>query len=289
LPTLYRLPSGDFHDITSGNNGGYTAGPGYDLVTGRGTPIANLIVAGLVGSTSSQPPPTNPPPWLVVPASAATTQVTGTTTSLHVMGNDASGASSLTYTWSVLSAPAGATRPTLSINGNNAAQNTTVTFFQAGTYVFQAAITDPAGQTVTSNVMVLVGQTLTSVVLAPGNARLSNGGTQQFTALAKDQFGNAMSIPSGWTWTVQGGGTIDGNGLYHAPLGGTGIAIVQVSADGLSSTIAVSFAPASNPLVPIGFNPADPWTTWQSILDAFMAELNLFESLWQSLLASWHG
>jgi hypothetical protein len=47
LPALYRLPSADFHDITSGGNGKYSAGPGYDLVTGRGTPLANLIATDL--------------------------------------------------------------------------------------------------------------------------------------------------------------------------------------------------------------------------------------------------
>jgi autotransporter-associated beta strand protein len=47
LPALYQLPAGDFHDITTGNNG-FAAGPGYDLVTGRGTPVANLLVPDLV-------------------------------------------------------------------------------------------------------------------------------------------------------------------------------------------------------------------------------------------------
>ena len=47
LPAIYSLPASDFHDITVGNNG-YEAGPGYDLVTGRGSPIANLLVPNLV-------------------------------------------------------------------------------------------------------------------------------------------------------------------------------------------------------------------------------------------------
>src|SRR5438128_2202896 len=34
---IYSLRAGDFHDITTGTSG-YSAGPGYDLVTGRGTP-----------------------------------------------------------------------------------------------------------------------------------------------------------------------------------------------------------------------------------------------------------
>jgi streptogramin lyase len=43
---LYNLPVSDFHDITSGSNG-YSAGTGYDLVTGLGTPVANLLVPAL--------------------------------------------------------------------------------------------------------------------------------------------------------------------------------------------------------------------------------------------------
>jgi hypothetical protein len=46
LPALYSLPSSDFHDILYGSNG-YSAGPGYDLATGLGTPVANLLVPDL--------------------------------------------------------------------------------------------------------------------------------------------------------------------------------------------------------------------------------------------------
>jgi hypothetical protein len=45
--SLYQLSSSDFHDITTGSNG-YNAGPGYDLVTGIGSPIANQLVPALV-------------------------------------------------------------------------------------------------------------------------------------------------------------------------------------------------------------------------------------------------
>jgi len=54
LPKLYSLPASDFHDITTGNNG-YAAGPGYDLVTGRGTPIANLLISDMVLPPSVTP------------------------------------------------------------------------------------------------------------------------------------------------------------------------------------------------------------------------------------------
>ncbi|MGH9615115.1 MAG: S53 family peptidase [Acidobacteriaceae bacterium] len=49
-PTIYRRNVGssyraDFHDITSGRSGGYSAVSGYDLVTGWGSPKATLIDA----------------------------------------------------------------------------------------------------------------------------------------------------------------------------------------------------------------------------------------------------
>ncbi len=47
LQALYGLPSSDFHDITSGYNG-FNASAGYDEVTGLGSPIANLLIPGLI-------------------------------------------------------------------------------------------------------------------------------------------------------------------------------------------------------------------------------------------------
>ena len=48
LPLIYGLPQSDFNDITVGTNQvGIPATPGYDLVTGRGTPVANQIIGDL--------------------------------------------------------------------------------------------------------------------------------------------------------------------------------------------------------------------------------------------------
>jgi hypothetical protein len=44
---LYMLPQSDYNAIASGTNG-YSAGAGYNLVTGLGTPVANLLVPDLV-------------------------------------------------------------------------------------------------------------------------------------------------------------------------------------------------------------------------------------------------
>jgi kumamolisin len=63
-PTLYQTvatSSGSFRDITSGNNGDYSAGPGWDACTGWGSPIGTGLEAGLSG-TAAPPPPPPPPP-----------------------------------------------------------------------------------------------------------------------------------------------------------------------------------------------------------------------------------
>ena len=44
---LYSLPQSDYNVVASGSNG-YSASTGYNLVTGLGTPVANLLVADLV-------------------------------------------------------------------------------------------------------------------------------------------------------------------------------------------------------------------------------------------------
>jgi kumamolisin len=48
-PLLYQSAStaGDFNDVTSGNNGAYSAGPGWDPCTGLGSPIGAQIAAVL--------------------------------------------------------------------------------------------------------------------------------------------------------------------------------------------------------------------------------------------------
>jgi subtilase family serine protease len=236
LPKLYQLPQSDFHDITSGSNGGFSAGPGYDLVTGRGSPIANLLVPALIDGSSQ---PGNQAPTVATPAGATPSPVTGTTTNLSVLGADDAGESNLTYTWSVSSAPSGAPVPTFSVNGTNAAKNTTATFYAAGNYTFNVTITDSGGLTVTSSTTVTVQQKVTSVGVTPGSATLATNGAQQFQATARDQFGNAMSTQPSFTWSMTGIGTLSGTGMYTAP-SSTGSATVQATGGGLSGSASVT-------------------------------------------------
>ena len=98
LPMIYQLSSADFHDITTGTSTGspeYSAGPGYDLVTGRGTPIANEVIAGLIGSGTSAP--TTAHFSISMPSSATA----GTSFTITVTAQDASNATVTGFTGTV--------------------------------------------------------------------------------------------------------------------------------------------------------------------------------------------
>ena len=128
-------------------------------------------------------------PTVAMSASTAPSVVSGTTTGLSVLGADvATGQSALTYTWTATSLPAGAVMPAFSVNGVNAAQNTTATFSKAGNYTFQVTITDSLNLTTTSSVSVTVSQVLTfdqrfrpaAVGHGPGPVRQRSGQPAEF-------------------------------------------------------------------------------------------------------------
>ena len=59
-PALYAAKAAAaFHDITVGNNGAFSAGPGWDACTGLGSPIASALIPLLAPAASS--PPTKKP------------------------------------------------------------------------------------------------------------------------------------------------------------------------------------------------------------------------------------
>lgn len=54
-PVLYALPNAAFHDITSGNNGGETAGVSYDSASGRGSLIVGTAITDASGLGNQKP------------------------------------------------------------------------------------------------------------------------------------------------------------------------------------------------------------------------------------------
>jgi hypothetical protein len=268
LPALYGLSASDFHDVTSGSNGGYQAGSGFDLVTGRGAPVANLVVRDLVGGSTGG---TNQPP--TVAAAAHVVSQTPTTAGLAVLGADNGGEASLTYTWKVVGTAPGPV--TFGANGTNAAKNTTATFAAAGTYTFQVTITDAGGLTTTSQVTVTINAVLTSISVSPGTATAAPGKTQQFSATARDQFGNVLATQPTFAWSLASGGvgTISTSGLYTAP-GTSGSAVVRAAAGGVTGTATVSVASSSVAFSDNFSAGAGNWTVTSGFYDYYLVNVN---------------
>ena len=220
-------------------------------ITGNGTlgvSIAAGTASDLAGNLAPAAGPSttfavdNSPPTVATPASATPGSVTGTTTALSVLGADLwLGEGSLTYTWAATVLPSGAAAPVFSVNGSNAAKNSTATFSKAGSYTFQATITDVDGLSANSTVNVTVNQTLNGVAVSPPVANLTAAGTQQFTAASVDQFGNPMPSQPSWTWSLIGAGSLSAGGLYLPPYA-AGSATVQATSGALTNTATVNFA-----------------------------------------------
>jgi hypothetical protein len=127
--------------------------------------------------------------------------VTGTIATLSVLGSDAAGESTLTYNWSVTSAPAGGSAR-FSVTGSNAAKNDTVTFNEAGTYGLAVKIVDRLGLSVTATTTVKVTPTLASISVSPGTSLTVSGKSQVLTAQGLDQFGHTLTTQPTFQWSA---------------------------------------------------------------------------------------
>jgi kumamolisin len=168
-PKLYPLiGSPSFHDVTTGNNGRYSATAGYDLCTGIGTPnLANLVMDAL-----GQYPAVN------VPAQLGNRVVTvGQPATFFVVGE---GAPTLTYQWQRLpsgsstwgnlsdgGAYSGSLTPTLVVSGT--------TYGMSGDQ-FQCVVSNGTGNATSTPVSLTVNATgVTTMAGWPGSAEVVNG------------------------------------------------------------------------------------------------------------------
>ena len=117
----------------------------------------------------------------------------------------------------------------------------TTTAVSASTFVTVTATTAGARQTTALTVNPSV---LTSIAVSPASATLATGGTQTFTAVAKDQNGTALITQPAFTWASTGVGTVSSAGVYSA--GSTaGTATVTATSGTVSGGAAVTVNPAS--------------------------------------------
>jgi hypothetical protein len=80
---------------------------------------------------------------------------------------------------------------------------------------------------------------LTTITVSPSNASVQTGAHLQFSAAGYDQFGTLLSPQPAFTWSVSGGGMIDGSGLFIATTAGGPFAVTATS-NGIPGTTNVT-------------------------------------------------
>ncbi|HZZ57411.1 MAG TPA: protease pro-enzyme activation domain-containing protein [Opitutaceae bacterium] len=209
------LLSTSFQDVTSGSNGAYAAGVGYDECTGMGSPnVATLLTAlggeagtsggsggssssggtssgsGGTGSSGSTSPAVSPPVITSNPDSQ--TVAYGATANFSVT---AAGSSPLAYQWYFNgSAIAGATASTVEVAGAGPAN--------AGSY--QVVVTNPAGSA-TSAAASLNISLAPAFTDAPSSQTVADGATATFNA-------GAAGVNLSYQWQFEGAAIAGANG-----------------------------------------------------------------------------
>jgi hypothetical protein len=213
MAALYALPATDFSDVTSGYNGGFSARPGYDEVTGLGTPKANFLVSdlaayGIAGN-------------LRVIAQPPATVTAGSAFEMSLMVEDADGSLATSYEGSVTVA--------LANNPERAAAAGTITVLaKAGIATFADLTLDRAGSgfafvlnaggtafAMTTSVTVLPAAPTRLVVISEPSMPWNVGAPFGLTVAVEDNFGNletsysgqVTASPAGWPARNALGGT----------------------------------------------------------------------------------
>ncbi len=185
-PLLYQLAGSAFHDITSGNNGGESAGVGYDLASGRGELIISAAASGIGGGGGGG----NVPPVANFSDSISNLVVNFTDSSTDSDGTIAS------RSWN------------FGDGSTSTATNPSHTYAAAGTYSVSLTVTDNGGATNT--------KTQSVTVTAGGGG--GGGGNQLQNGVALTGQSGAQGAQLFYTVVIPAGAT----NLVIAESGGTG-------------------------------------------------------------------
>ncbi len=244
-PTIYAQNvtssySSDFHDITSGTSGSYSANTGYDLVTGWGSPNTGLIAA-LTGVAAT--------PGFSVSASPSSVSVVQGSTGASTITSSVFGGFDSAVTLSASGLPSGVTAAfsPSSITGTGTSTLTFTATTTASTGTFSVTVTGTSGSTVESTTISLTvtapvtGSFTISVSPTSGYLDQGQSGYGVVTITASGGFNSAVAlsasgIPSGVTGSfsptsITGSGTSDftltvsrtaPTGTYPITITGTG-------------------------------------------------------------------
>jgi len=256
---LYKNPA-DFHDITSGTSTGnphYSAGPGYDYVTGLGSPMANLVVGSLDGTSTAS--------YDKLVLAAPTAETAGTSFSLTVTAQNSSGATDTGYLGTIhfTSSDVQAVLPA----------NFTFTAADDGTYTFTVTLKTAGSKSITATdtATSAITGTLSGISVSPAPASkfaLSGlpstatvGVAQTVTVTAEDPYGNvatgyagtvhftssdlAASLPANYTFTTANQG-VHAFKLTFETAGTQSVTVTDTTTSSITATQSgITVAPAA--------------------------------------------
>jgi len=209
--SLTSAYAADFHDITSGTSGSYSAVTGYDLVTGWGSPQVNLINA-LTGP---------PAAGFTLSASPASVTVTAGNAGSTSISSAVTGGFDSAVTLSASGQPSGVTigfSPTSITGSGSSTMSITVgSTVAAGTYTI--TVSGTSGTTVeTTTVTLTVNNTTTgfSISASPTSISVarSGSGSVQVTVTGTGGFDSAV--------TLSASGQASGTTISFSPTSVTG-------------------------------------------------------------------
>lgn len=229
-PTIYSQNvtsqySTDFHDITSGTSGSFSAVTGYDLVTGWGSPNGSGLINALAGGTTTQPGfslSASPGSVSIAQGASGSSTITSTVTG----GFDS--AVSLSASGQPSGVTVGFTPTSITGTGTSSMSITVASTVAAGTYAI--TVTGTSGST----------SHTTSVSLTVTSS--GGGGSGSFTISVSPTSGYLVRGQSGYavvTTNVSGGFS----------------AAITLSATGIPSGVTGSFSP--NPIAAPGSGTSD--------------------------------
>ena len=198
MSILYENPT-DFHDITSGTSTGtpnYSAGSGYDYVTGLGSPIANLIVGSLDGTSTAS--------YDKLVLAAPTAETAGTPFRLTVTAQNSSGKTDTGYTGTIhfTSSDVQAGLPanfTFAAAADHGTHTFTVTLETAGSQSVTATDTTTSAITGMLSGISISPASASHFVLSGLPSTATVGVAQSVTVTAEDTYGN---VATGYAGTV---------------------------------------------------------------------------------------
>ena len=115
-----------------------------------------------------------------------------------------------------------------------------------GDYTLTAVADDTLGNVGTSAVVnVTVVGPLAQIGVTPASATVAPGGQQQFSATGADLLGDTLNPQPAFVWSVSGGGTIDGTGLFTAGSATGGPFNVVAASGGITGEASVSVVAVS--------------------------------------------